>query len=66
MEKRIIQGLARTGEVRRSINETLSNLFGGKRKVSVFVSQEAGEYRYQIVNAGVVASLHIQEIGGGL
>ena len=64
MEAKKIQGLARTSEVRRSINETLSNLFSGKRKVNVFVSQEAGEYRYQIVNAGVVACLHIQEIGG--
>jgi len=63
METKIFQRLQGTGDVRKSINETLSNLFDGKRKVNVSVSQNAGEYRLQILNNNVVANLIIQEIG---
>ena len=64
METMTIQGLARTGEVRRSINETLSNLFNGKRKVKVDVVQRGHLYQYQILNDDVHALLLIQELGG--
>jgi len=64
MESKTFQATLGIGDIRRSINETLSNLFDGKRKVDVTVSQEAGEYRLQIVHKGVVACLLVQEIGG--